>query len=421
MNSKSQMIIKQQLRFPSFRQSPKWVKRKLTNVLIEHNFRSTGKEEVFSVSVHKGVINQILHLGRSFSASSTHNYKLVLPGDIIYTKSPTGDFPYGIIKQSKVTIPVIVSPLYGVFSPETHALGYILDSYFESAANTFNYLSSIVQKGAKNTINITNEVFLSKCLYLPLDKDEQQKIADCLSSLDDLIFAQTKRLELLKKHKKGLMQVLFPGDREKVPKMRFIEFNLHDGWAQKALGELAIFLKGKGISKSDIVENGILECIRYGELYTYYKEVIKQIKSHTDISASELILSKVNDVIIPASGETKEDISSASCVMINNVALGGDLNIIRSSLNGVFLSYFLNSVKKQEISSLAQGYSVVHLYPEQLKKINIRRPSLEEQKKIADCLSSLDDLIAALTKKIELLKTHKKGLLQRLFPSPERA
>ena len=148
------------LRFPEFQNTEGWAERKFSEVLVEHGSKSKGDEEVFSVSVHKGVINQIEHLGRSFSAATTSHYKRVLPNDVIYTKSPTGDFPLGIIKQSKIKVPVIVSPLYGVFTPETPALGYILDAYFESSANTINYLSSIVQKGAKNTINITNDTFL---------------------------------------------------------------------------------------------------------------------------------------------------------------------------------------------------------------------------------------------------------------------
>ena len=207
--SKKKKILPE-LRFPEFTNNETWDERKLSDVLFEHKEKSTGNEEVYSVSVHKGVVNQVEHLGRVFAASNTENYKRVLPGDIIYTKSPTGDFPFGIIKQSKVSKPVIVSPLYGVFKPETTDLGVILDAYFEYPERTINYLSSIVQKGAKNTINIHNDTFLSKSLILPLDKKEQSKIASCLSSLDALIAEQTDKIEQLKLHKKGLMQGLFP-------------------------------------------------------------------------------------------------------------------------------------------------------------------------------------------------------------------
>jgi type I restriction enzyme S subunit len=251
------------------------------------------------------------------------------------------------------------------------------------------------------------------------NSEEQKKIASCLSSLDKVIAAHRQKLELLKDHKKGLLQNLFPREGEKVPNYRFPEFMDDREWEEKTLDEVAIFLKGKGISKSDIVENGSLPCIRYGELYTHYNETIKTIKSYTNLNADDLVLSQANDVIIPASGETQEDIATASCVLSEGIALGGDLNIIRTKVNGVFLSYFMNNTKKKEIAQLAQGISVVHLYSNQLKTLMISIPKPKEQKKIASCLSSLDELMTANAKKIELLKQHKTGLMQGLFPKNE--
>jgi len=201
-----------------------------------------------------------------------------------------------------------------------------------------------------------------------------------------------------------------------VPKYRFPEFTKDGVWTEKSLDEVATILKGKGISKADIVEDGELPCIRYGELYTHYNETISTVKSYTNSSPEDLILSKANDVIIPASGETQIDIAKASCVLESGVALGGDLNIIRSKINGVFLSYYLNNAKKKDIAQMAQGIAVVHLYPNQLKTLKLQVPNPTEQQKIASCLSSLDELIAAQVAKIEQLKLHKKGLMQGLFP-----
>lgn len=196
------------LRFPEF--TGEWEARPLSDFLYEHKTKSDGKCEVHSVSVTQGVVNQVKYLGRSFAASDTSKYNLAKSGDVIYTKSPTGAFPFGIIKQNKNPYNVIVSPLYAVYTPVTPYLGYILDSYFESPANTNNYLSSLVQKGAKNTINITNDTFVSKFVCLPTDPAEQQKIASCLSALDYQIAAETEKHTALKDYKKGLMQQLFP-------------------------------------------------------------------------------------------------------------------------------------------------------------------------------------------------------------------
>ncbi|MFV8374000.1 restriction endonuclease subunit S [Flavobacterium sp. GSP11] len=206
-----QKIFSQELRFKddSGNDFEDWKEKMLGEVLFEHKLRSTGNEEVFSVSVHKGLINQIEHLGRSFSAKNTSNYNLVKPFDMVYTKSPTGDFPLGIVKQSKMLKSVIVSPLYGVFTPETEGLGYMLNVFFESPLNTSNYLGSLIQKGAKNTINITNKTFLSKSMILPTSKNEQKKIGAFLSAIDDKINHCQGQIVKTEVWKKGLLQKMF--------------------------------------------------------------------------------------------------------------------------------------------------------------------------------------------------------------------
>lgn len=189
-----------------------WRSVPLSDVLTEHGLKGTGAEEVFSVSVHKGLINQIEHLGRSFAAAETGHYSRVLPGDIVYTKSPTGDFPLGIIKQSKIEQEVIVSPLYGVFSPTTYALGVILDALFESPLAARNYLHPLVQKGAKNTIAVTNRQFLEGKLRLPMDPVEQAAIADVVNTSHDELAGIDAEIEALTRQKRGLMQKLLTGE-----------------------------------------------------------------------------------------------------------------------------------------------------------------------------------------------------------------
>lgn len=254
---------------------------------------------------------------------------------------------------------------------------------------------------------------------IPPNENEQQKIADCLTSIDALITAQAKKIDRLKAYKKGLLQQLFPEPGETTPRLRFPEFRDAGEWEVKLFEKIATFSKGKDISKSDISSTGQQPCIRYGELYTSYNEIIDTVLSYTNVSAENLVLSKENDVIIPASGETNEDIATASCVLNSGIALGGDLNIIRTKVNGVFLSYYLNNAKKHEISQLAQGISVIHLYLSQLKKLELDIPSPKEQQKIADCLTSIDTLITAQAKKLDNLKAHKKGLMQQLFPAAD--
>ena len=195
--------------------------------------------------------------------------------------------------------------------------------------------------------------------------------------------------------------------------MRFPGFE--GEWTSNRLGDFAKFSKGKGISKIDIDENGETECIRYGELYTHYGEVIGEIRSKTSIDKSSLVLSEGNDVVIPASGETQIDIATASCVLKAGVALGGDLNIIKTLNNGVFLSYYLNSKKKIDIARLSQGISVVHLYSSQLTLLSLNLPSLAEQHKIAMFLSLISDRISKSMKIIENLKLQKNIIVKKIF------
>ncbi len=197
------------------------------------------------------------------------------------------------------------------------------------------------------------------------------------------------------------------------PKLRFKEF---DGdWTNCTLKDFTTFAKGKGISKADITEDGENFCIRYGELYTMYGHVIDKIRSKTNVSKSDSVLSKANDVIIPASGETQIDIATASCVLHDDIILSGDLNIVSHQENGVWLAYYLSSAKKLEIAQLAQGNSVVHLYSSQLKELKINKPSKQEQTKIASFLSAVDEKISQLTQKHELLIQYKQGMMQKLF------
>lgn len=198
------------VRLPGF--TGEWRKVPLSKVMHEHRSKSTGAEEVYSVSVHKGLVNQVEHLGRSFSAANTDHYNRVLPGDIVYTKSPTGDFPLGIIKQSKIEQEVIVSPLYGVFTPESNALGVILDALFESPLAARNYLHPLVQKGAKNTIAVTNKQFLEGKLHLPMDLEEQAAIADVVNASHAELAFLDAEIKALTDQKRGLMQKLLTGE-----------------------------------------------------------------------------------------------------------------------------------------------------------------------------------------------------------------
>ena len=204
----------------------------------------------------------------------------------------------------------------------------------------------------------------------------------------------------------------------KCPEIRFKndDGNNYPNWEDKKLDNVFKFYKGKGISKIELSEEGI-PCIIYGELYTKYREVIGVVKSKTNIKKELLFMSEIGDILIPSSGETQKDIATASTVMEKNVALGGDINILRSkeTINSPYVSYYLKHIKNIEISKLSQGNSVVHLYSKQLSNLKIEIPSLEEQQKIGDFFMLLDKRIEQQEQKIALLKDYKKAMMQKIF------
>ncbi|WP_276656709.1 restriction endonuclease subunit S [Alistipes sp.] len=382
------------LRFPEFHGSKGWNLRPLSDYLTEYRQKSDGMSKVHSVSLSKGIVNQIEYLGRSFSADDTSHYKLVKPYDVVYTKSPTGDFPYGIVKQNFNLYNVIVSPLYGVFTPNNRYIGYIIHSIFESAIRLNNYLSTLVQKGAKNTIQISNDTFISKEILLPDNDDEQQKIADCLSSIDALIKATENKIDELKAHKKGLMQQLFPAEGKMVPTLRFPEFQNAGEWKQTTIGAICTISNGKS-NVQDNVQNGKYPLFDRSEI----------------IKASNKFLFDCEAIIIPGEGR-----------FIPKYYIGKfDLHQRAYALkdftcHALFVYHYITAFSFI-LTQKAVKSTVLSLRMPILEAFPLLLPNIQEQQKIADCLSSVDDLITAQANRLEALRSHKKGLMQQLFPN----
>lgn len=186
-----------------------WQKTELSKALQERNEKNIDGYVVCSVSVSQGIVNQIEYLGRSFAAKETTHYNVVKYGDIVYTKSPTGDFPYGIVKRSCIKKSVAVSPLYGVYKPICDSIGVILHFYFMQPNNAFNYLHPLIQKGAKNTINITNERFLENSIPLPKTEHEAIYIANALTNIQKKVDIEKCLLRLYEKEKQYLLRQMF--------------------------------------------------------------------------------------------------------------------------------------------------------------------------------------------------------------------
>ncbi len=393
MQDKKQSLVPE-LRFPGF--EGEWPIQPLSNFLHEHKTKSDGKCRVHSVSVSKGVVDQVKYLGRSFAASDTSKYNMAKPNDIIYTKSPTGSFPYGIVKMNKNPYNVIVSPLYGVYSPTNKYIGYIIDSYFESPERTNTYLSTLIQKGAKNTIQITNSTFISKNVCFPTDEAEQQKIAECLSSVDDLIQAEADQLQALKDHKKGLMQQLFPQEGETTPKLRFPGFE--GEWELLELGQICSVNRGVRVTRKDLDKEG-----KY--------PVFQNTNSPMGYFNSFNVTANNPFVIIGGSAGTMGFCKTNFWAADDCAYFGENELLDKCFLYATLLTHEL------DIKNSVRGGNIPRIDRKSIEKIKVALPSLPEQQKIASCLSSLDEGIAAQQEKVEALKEHKKGLMQKLFPN----
>ena len=408
------------LRFPEFLNDEEWAMDSMESIFeIKNGYTPSKSNPDFWTdgTIPWFRMEDIRKNGHILSDSIQH----ITPGAV----KSAGLFPtYSIIVATTATIGehalIIVDSLANqqfTFLSKRKSFDNRIDMLY------FHYFMFIIDEWCKQNTNtggllsVNMDAFKKLVIRYPASLSEQRKIAECFSSIDKQIAATKRKLEQLKEHKRGLIQRLFPTKGKTVPELRFTEFRNDGEWEIKKLRDIATFSKGKGISKTDVTANGTTPCIRYGELYTTYKETITDVSSYTDLPVTDLFLSKANDVIIPSSGETKEDIATASCIIKDGIAIGGDINVIRTSNNGIFLSYYLTYVKKNDIARIAQGVSIIHLYNEQLRDLVVELPnSIKEQQRIADCLQSVDNVIKSYEDKITALELHKKGLMQQLFP-----
>ena len=204
------------------------------------------------------------------------------------------------------------------------------------------------------------------------------------------------------------------GETIKKPDVRFRGFT--DAWEQRKLGDMVSFSKGSGYSKGDLKEYGT-PIILYGRLYTKYETIISEVDTFVDEKKGS-VYSKGGEVIVPASGETAEDISIASVVEKSGVLLGGDLNIITppTDMDSAFLAISISNGKPHnDMAKMAQGKSVVHLHNSDLEKIDLPYPSYDEQRRISGFFSDLDNLITLHQRKLEKLKNIKKSMLEKMF------
>lgn len=267
---------------------------------------------------------------------------------------------------------------------------------------------------AGSTVNNLNKELVGNTVVTIPKIDEQRILGRYLERLDNLITLHQRKHEKLVALKKAMLEKMFPQNDSNIPEVRFAGFT--SPWERRKVSELADFSKGRGYSKGDLKEIGT-PIILYGRLYTKYQFEIGEVDTFADIKPGS-VLSKGDEVIVPASGETAEDIAIAAAVVKPGILLGGDLNILHpfGFMNPSFVALSIsNGQPQKELARKAQGKSVVHVHNSDIQEVTICYPDREEQDKIVSTFSQLDNLITFHQRKHESLKRVKAALLQKMF------
>ena len=244
--------------------------------------------------------------------------------------------------------------------------------------------------------------------------DEQAKIADCLSSMDDLITAQSKKIKLLRDHKKGLMQQLFPAEGKTLPNLRFPEFRDAPEWKEVFLEDLGDIVSGLTYSSEDVRDQGLL-VLRSSNIVDGSIKLEDCVYVREDISGVNY--SKHEDILICVNNGSK-NLLGKNAIIPKDMPIcthGAFMTVFRANNPAFAFQIFQTYAYRLQVSA-GLGTTIHSINSSKLKKYRFFVPHPKEQQKIADCLSSMDDLITAQSKKIKLLQDHKKGLMQQLFP-----
>mgnify|MGYP000638859164 FL=1 len=359
-----------------------------------------------TISSKDGLVDQISYFNKTVASKDMSGYYLLRNGEYAYNKSYSVGYDFGSIKRLDRYPMGALSTLYICFALKKHDTDFI-KVYFDSL-KWYKEIYMISAEGARNhgLLNVPTDEFFATKHYLPENTAEQRKVADFLIALDRRIDAQQSLVVNLKKYKRGVVRTLL------TPYSCCIA---DATWTTAKIGDLGSFTKGAPLSKADIAPDGT-PFILYGELYTTYHEVINAVIRRTQAQPEKQYYSRVGDVVIPTSGETPEEISTAACVMLPDIILAGDLNIFRSSkIDGRIMSYILNHIVNGQIARIAQGKSVVHIQASELSKIEISYPDYNTQRKMFKIFDALNTRTEIAQKKLMALRCMQKALLQQLF------
>ncbi|MFR6508037.1 MAG: restriction endonuclease subunit S [Hominisplanchenecus sp.] len=410
-------MIKPKIRFKGYQEE--WEQRKLGDLVdrVTRKNQDLVSELPLTISAQYGLIDQNEFFDKRVASKDVSGYYLIENGEFAYNKSTSTDAPWGAIKRLDRYENGVLSTLYIVFGIKENNPVYsdFLVSYYST--NLWHKgIHEIAAEGARNhgLLNIAPADFFETKLKIPQDIEEQKKIGKYFEELERLITLHHRKCEETKILKKYMLQKMFPQNGNSVPEIRFWGFT--EDWEQRKLGDMAEFSKGSGYSKGDLIESGT-PIILYGRLYTKYETIISDVDTFVEAKDGS-VYSKGGEVIVPASGETAEDIARAASVDKSGILLGGDLNVVmpNEDINSAFLAISIsNGSLQRELARKAQGKSVVHIHNEEIRNLIVPFPTKAEQNKMENYFAALDHFITLHQKKCDELQNIKKFMLQNMF------
>lgn len=424
--SKKEKLVLPKLRFAQFKDDPKWIVNRFGKLVIPVEERAgTKKYTLMSVTAGVGLISQKEKFGREIAGNAYKNYYVIKKNDFAYNKSATKQFPEGYISMlteyEEAALPNSIFTCFRIVDLDCEPRFF--DHLFHNNYHG-SWLRKYIEVGARahGSLSVDTKHLWNMPIALP-KLPEQQKIADCLSSLDDLIAAEDKKLSALRDHKKGLMQKLFPAEGETVPEWRFPEFRDSGKWIIRTISEVTTYVDYRGKTPKKSTKGVFLVTAKNIKMgYIDYSSSQEYIPENTYLEVMSRGIPKLGDVLITTEAPCgnvaqidRDDIALAQRVIKYR---GNEKTITNTFLKYILLSTeFQNNLKNKSTGGIVNGIrgSVLHKMPIVFSR------DLKEQEKIANCLSAVDSRITAQSEKIEALKAHKKGLMQGLFPSIEEA
>lgn len=430
MSGNEKQPLVPRLRFPEFRDAGEWITvelGKLSRLLTERVGSTTCTP--YTITSGVGLISQVEKLGRTIAGNSLKNYLVLQENDFAYNKSATKAYPQGFIAlyagDERAAVPNSIFTCFRV--NQNQVIPTFLDALFTNNLHG-KWLRTRIAVGARahGSLQVSDDDLMATPVPLPIginSLEEQQKIADCLSSLDALVAAETQKLATLKTYRKGLMQQLFPRGGETVPRLRFPEFRGAEEWKERLFGDLLddiIDFRGRTPTKlgmewgggnipalsANNVKNGFIDY--NAECYLASEELHLRWMGDVNLEKEDIVFTMEaplgNALLLP---DSRKYILSQRVVAFKTKA---------DVLNPFLVQTIWGDGFQNAIGKLATGSTAKGINQKSLRTIPIRLPNKNEQRQIADCLSPLDDLITAQRQEIEALKTHRKGLMQQLFP-----